>query len=273
MAKPSKVCPTLNPNVSHDDDVDDNEDENNDEESDIISSLKIKGEMIFKSLYKNNLACSNFLEIMSIATEGKKYIKELEAHLEEHEATIDTMEGHERDYANEIAELSQALENEQTTKESLEETFAIELSRLKESHDRALEVANDFRTKNDKLVVSHAKLVEDYERLKNGSRAIQSSLIELTESHAQLEASYAKELAKLRPPLIQSNFTRKRNIASTSCFAKPQDFNQGWRQHVEERLEKVYSFNVFNVEHRLNFLLSLGFLLSLVPGFHNFYSF
>ena len=102
MAKASKVSPTLNPNISHDDDVDDNGDENNDEESDNIASLKIKGEMIFKSLYKNKLACSNFLEIMSIATEGKKYIEELEAHLEEHEATIETMEGHERDYANEM---------------------------------------------------------------------------------------------------------------------------------------------------------------------------
>ncbi|KAE8813329.1 hypothetical protein D1007_09602 [Hordeum vulgare] len=202
MAKASKVSPTLNPNVSHDDDVDDNEDENNDEESDIIASLKIKGEMIFKSLYKNKLACSNFLEIMSIATEGNKYIEELEAHLEEHEATIETMEGHERDYANEIAELSQALENEQTTKESLEETFVIELYRLKESHGRALEVANDFRTKNNKLEVAHAKLVEDYGHLENGSRAIKSSLIELTESHAQLESSYAKELAKLPSPLI-----------------------------------------------------------------------
>ncbi|KAE8794353.1 hypothetical protein D1007_30902 [Hordeum vulgare] len=80
------------------------------------------------------------MEIMSIATEGKKYIEELEAHLDLHEATIERMEGHERDYANEIVELSQALENEQTTKKSLEETFALELSRLKESHDRALEV-------------------------------------------------------------------------------------------------------------------------------------
>ncbi|KAE8816023.1 40s ribosomal protein s5-1 [Hordeum vulgare] len=125
MAKVSKVSPTLNPNISHDDDVDDNGYENNDEESDNIASLKFKGEMIFKCLYKNKLACSKFLEIMSIATEGKKYIEELEAHLEEHEATIETMEGHERDYANETAELSQALENEQITKESLEETFAI----------------------------------------------------------------------------------------------------------------------------------------------------
>ncbi|KAE8793057.1 hypothetical protein D1007_32374 [Hordeum vulgare] len=94
------------------------------------------------------------MEIMSIATESKKYIEELEAHLDLHEATIERMEGPERDYANEIAELSQALKNEQTTNESLEETFALELSRLKESHDRALEVANDFRTKNDKLEVA-----------------------------------------------------------------------------------------------------------------------
>ncbi|KAE8818416.1 hypothetical protein D1007_03864 [Hordeum vulgare] len=168
----SKVSPTLNPNISHDDDVDDNEYEDKDEESDDIASLKIKGEMILKSLYKNKLACSNFMEIMSIATERKKYIEELEAHLEEHEDTIERMEGHERDYANEIAELSQALENEPITKESLEETFALELYRLKESHDRSLEVANYFRTKNDKLEVAHTKLLEDYEHLENGSRLL-----------------------------------------------------------------------------------------------------
>ncbi|KAE8790482.1 hypothetical protein D1007_35253 [Hordeum vulgare] len=138
MAKASKVSPTLNPNISLDDD-DNDEYDDNDEECDNIASLKLKGEMIFISLYKNKLACSNFMEIMSIATHVKKYIEELEAHHEDHEATIETMEGHERDYADEIAELSQALENEQTTKESLEETFGLALSRLKESHDRALE--------------------------------------------------------------------------------------------------------------------------------------
>ena len=102
------------------------------------------------------------MEIMSIAIEGKKYIEELESHLEEHEVTIEKMEAHGRDYANEIAELSQVLEHEQTTSESLEETFALELSRVRESHDRALEVANDFKTKNAKLEVSHARLLEDF---------------------------------------------------------------------------------------------------------------
>ena len=98
--------------------------------------------MIFKSLHKKKIARSNFMEIMSIAIEVKKYIEELESHLEEHEVTIEKMEAHECDYASDIAELSQALEHEQTTPESLEETYALELYRVKESHGRALEVAN-----------------------------------------------------------------------------------------------------------------------------------
>ena len=202
MAKASKVSPTLYPNMSLDNDVDANDDEDNDEENDNVASLKIKGEMVSKALHKNKIARSNFMEIMSIAIEGKKYIKELESHLEEHEVTIDKMEGHERDYANEIADLSQALELEQTTKESLQETFALELSRVRESRDRALEVANVFETKNAKLEVSHARLLEDFEHLENGSRVIKGELIKLTESHAQLEASYLKELAKLPSPLV-----------------------------------------------------------------------
>ena len=91
---------------------------------------------------------------------------------------------------------SQALELEQTTKESLEETFALELSRVRESHDRALEVANDFETKNEEPEVAHAKLLEDFEHLENGSRVIKSELIKLTESHAQLKASYSKSLPR-----------------------------------------------------------------------------
>ena len=71
--------------------------------------------MVFEALHKNKIARSNFMEIMFIAIEGKKYIEELEAHLKEHEVTIKKMEALECDYANEIAELSQALKHEQTT--------------------------------------------------------------------------------------------------------------------------------------------------------------
>ena len=41
-------------------------------------------------------------------------------------------------------QIEEDFEEEQTTKESLEETFALELSNVKESHDRSLDVANDF---------------------------------------------------------------------------------------------------------------------------------
>ncbi|KAE8815672.1 hypothetical protein D1007_06858 [Hordeum vulgare] len=105
MANASKVSPTLDPNKSHDDHLDDNEDEDKDEESDDIASLKIKGEMILKSLYKNKLSCSNFMEIMSIATEGKKYIEELEAHLDLHEATIEIITCVDTNHVEEIKEL------------------------------------------------------------------------------------------------------------------------------------------------------------------------
>ena len=84
MAKASKVSPTLNPNMSLDDDVDANNDEDDDEENDNVASLKIKGKWFLKLFIKNKIARSNFMEIMSIAIEGKKYIEELESHIEEH---------------------------------------------------------------------------------------------------------------------------------------------------------------------------------------------
>jgi serine phosphatase RsbU (regulator of sigma subunit) len=64
-----------------------------------------------------------------------------------HENTILKMGALEREYADEIGSLKDELEEEQTTKESLEETFSLELSRIKENHDRDLEVANDLKQK------------------------------------------------------------------------------------------------------------------------------
>jgi len=63
-------------------------------------------------------------------------------------------------------------------------------------------MANVIKTKNDKLEVVHAKLPEDFGHLENGSRVIKGELIKLTESHAQLKASYLKELAMLSSPSV-----------------------------------------------------------------------
>ena len=81
-----------------------------------------------------------------------------------------------------------------------------------------LEVANDLKLKNDKLVFVHANLLEDFEHLKNGSRDVESVLTKLTKSHEQLKASYLKDHAKLPSPIdIINDDACATN--STSCEA------------------------------------------------------
>jgi hypothetical protein len=202
MAWSSKVTPTLEPNISSDDD------EDNEEEDDDFASLIEKSEIFFHAIRKNKIACSYFYKILDIATESNKII-------EEHENTIFKMQGHARDYADEIAELKEALEEEQTTKESLEETFTLELSKIKKYYDRTLVVANDFETKYEELVVIYPKLLENFELLKNDSRVISSEPVILTESHEQLKASNSNELTKFPSPLSISDDACATN--STSC--------------------------------------------------------
>ena len=132
MANASEVSPTLDPNISHADSDDDFDDS--------MSSLNKKGQILFHALRKNKNVCSNFIEMLTIAIESKKLI-------DEHEYITEKMQSREYKYADEIADLKEAFEEEETTKESLEETFSLELSRVKGSHDRALEVANDLKIK------------------------------------------------------------------------------------------------------------------------------
>jgi hypothetical protein len=170
MARDSKVTPTLEPNIYSDD-----ENEDNEEEDDDLASLFEKSEKKIHAIRKNKIACSYFYKILAIATESNKII-------EEHENTIFKMHGHAHDYADEIADLKEALEEEQTTKESLEKTFTLELSKIKKSYDRTLVVANDFETKYEELVVTYTKLLENVVLLKNDSRVILCEPIILTES-------------------------------------------------------------------------------------------
>ncbi|KAK1646100.1 hypothetical protein QYE76_063905 [Lolium multiflorum] len=201
----STVPPTMEPNMSRGD-----KDEDEYEEEDWVVSLRDKGKSVFKVLCKDKIASSHFFEILTTAIESQKLIWM-------HENTIDKMGALEREYANDVASLKDELEEEQTTKEALEETFALELSREKENHDRALEVANELKLKNDKLVFVNAKLLEDFEQLKKGSRVIESALTKLTESHEQLKASYLKEHDNLPSPITINNDACATN--STSCEA------------------------------------------------------
>jgi hypothetical protein len=78
-------------------------------------------------------------------------------------------------------------------------------------------VANDFETKYEELVVTYAKLLENFVLLKNDSRVISSEPIILTESHEQLKASNSDELTKLPSQLSISDDACATN--STSCEA------------------------------------------------------
>src|SRR3954465_12015921 len=95
--------------------------------------------------------------------------------------------------------------------------FAIKIKELIDKLETQIEVASDLKHKNDETQVAYAKLLEDFEHLKNGSRVIKGELIKLTESHEQLKASYSKELAKLPSPLANSDDACATN--SISCEA------------------------------------------------------
>jgi hypothetical protein len=99
-------------------------------------------------------------------------------------------------------DLKEAFEEEQTTKESLKETFVQEQSKIKKSYDGTYAVSNNFETKYEELVVTYAKLLENFELLKNDSRVILSEPIILTESHEKLKDSNSNELCLLLFPLM-----------------------------------------------------------------------
>ena len=78
MAKDSKVSPTSNPNISHDDDDDDDDDENDND-----ASIHEMGKIVLCALSKNKLASDNFLKIMSTFVHRKLTIEVLETQFDE----------------------------------------------------------------------------------------------------------------------------------------------------------------------------------------------
>jgi hypothetical protein len=236
MARSSKVTPTLEPNISSDDKNEDNEEDNDG------VSLSDKGEIVFHAIRKNKIACSN--EILAIATKSEKII-------ETHEDTIFKMQDHACDYANEIADLKVALEEEQTTKESLEETFTLELSKVKKSHEGAFEVANALEIKYNEIEVTHAKLLEDFALLKNDSRVVSGEPIKLTDSHEQPKASSSNELTKLPSPLDIIDDACATN--STPCEASIIKENVELRAQLELLTTTSVSRNKAHAHSKANF--------------------
>jgi hypothetical protein len=77
---------------------------------------------------------------------------------DKNEEHIFELEGHAREYADEIATLTQSLEVEQdlrmaleASKLGLEESHNLDIARLKSDRDIAQSVANELRLQNEKL--------------------------------------------------------------------------------------------------------------------------
>jgi len=131
--------------------------------------------------------------------------------LEEKENRIYELEGHARDHADKIGELEEQLVEEQVFREQLEETQAKDLSKAKETRETSIQVASDLKVKNDELVESHNKLLENFEQLRETHKVTSSELTELKGSHAKLQAQF-----------IYASFTTPHNDKdANACATNP----------------------------------------------------
>ena len=105
--------------------------------------------------------------------------------IESHEETITKMEGHSRDYADEIADHSLDLQEEQGLRLALEESQNVDLAKLKKDHDHAQVLARVLKSENVELGVGHARLKEEFELLDKAHKALKSA-------HATLNTSAEK---------------------------------------------------------------------------------
>jgi hypothetical protein len=83
---------------------------------------------------------------------------------EKNDERIFELEGHAHDYADEIATLTQSIEEEkdlrmtlEASKVSLEESHNLDIDKLKSDHDIAQSITNDLRLQNEKLNLIIAK--------------------------------------------------------------------------------------------------------------------
>src|SRR5215216_6341480 len=95
--------------------------------------------------------------------------------IEAHEDTISKMEGHSHDYADEISDLSNVLEEDRGHRLALDESHNDDHAKLKKDLDHALFVSHVFNSKKSKLGVDHARLKEEFEILDKAHKALKGA--------------------------------------------------------------------------------------------------
>ena len=103
--------------------------------------------------------------------------------IESHEETISKMEGHSRDYANEILDLSNVLEEDHGNRLALEETHNDDHAKLKKDLDHALVVSRVLDSEKAKLGFDHGRLKEEFDILDKAHKALKGAHSSLKESH------------------------------------------------------------------------------------------
>jgi DNA repair exonuclease SbcCD ATPase subunit len=176
MARATEVSPSVSssPNSINDD-------------KDDATSLKIKEEIVVLDYFLSN-----------VQGESKKHFEAILRQLAEANARLEEKGRIEREDAIEIASLNNALEEEQETRVSLEET----LETIEESHnelnsqlikerDRAIAKYKKLKREKVEFGVGHDKLNEELEKLDKAHKALESEHSTLVELHEQLQTQLA----------------------------------------------------------------------------------
>ena len=115
------------------------------------------------------------------------------------------MEGHSREYADKIADLSIALREEQDLRTTLEESQNLNLAKLKKDRDHALVLVKVLKSEKAELGVGHARVKEEFDILDKAHKALKSAHNSLKESHDQLQVKLPKEIATCPPFVLIDN--------------------------------------------------------------------
>src|SRR4051812_12586295 len=172
MAKTTSVTPLSKPftptNPSLLDCVEENEDPKVQEENEFeLFMSKLKGE-----------AKRHFVALLEQLGEAHAYIEQLDE-------SITELQGHSRDYADEIGELSQSLEEERELKLSLDETHASDISKLKLDLKHSNAIACDLKTKKDELFEADERLLVDHEKVEKDHKSLKHELMALKKAHEE----------------------------------------------------------------------------------------
>src|SRR5664279_4070970 len=165
MARGSKVTPTLNPNISRNDESDDDDEE-------IDDNFMHELGMVYASLRGNTNARAKFDFLMDTIVENKETIKDLKPLVNEGKFIFNLLKQELRDEKHNSFTLSQQIE-----------THEIDKVKHLESIDRAFEMSQVLHASKKELEVTHASLTKDLEHLENAHKLLKDEINNLEEKY------------------------------------------------------------------------------------------